>query len=98
MWDAALGEVERVQALNRGEDMLHLASLVGFATLKPQELNAESERLKAARRLPRVVSPTEVVDRTTDILERVALAGRIARRKAARGEAVAPLFGASRGH
>lgn len=98
IWDAALGEVDRVQALDRGTDMQHGAALIGLAFHKPAELATEAQRLRAARRLPQLVSEDEAMARTQALLAQVALATRIARRRGIRGDAAGPFAEVDRVH
>lgn len=89
IWDAALGEVERVEALGRLSDMLTAASLTATAFHEPGKLAAERGALRDLGRLPAgVPEPQEVAAVTEAMLARVALAERVARRARRRGEDV----------
>lgn len=88
IWGAALGEVERVAGLERLSDLITQASLNGTAWHAPARLEEERRRLQAESRLPVAVpEASDAAAATASMLERLALADRVARRKRRRGEA-----------
>lgn len=87
-WDAALGEVERVGGFEALDKMITQAALNGTAWHNPSGLAEERRHLHTSGRLPGPIP--EGVDAaavTDEMLQRLALADRVARRKRRRGEA-----------
>lgn len=99
VWDAALAEVERVEGLGRLADMVTAASLMATAVHQPTKLAEAREQMLGAGRLPAAGGGTDSRDpgtATAALLERIAMAERVARRMARSGQVGDPFLEALR--
>ena len=86
IWGAALEEVERVAAIEHYADAVNAAALQAQAFHEPKQLQDAWGGVRRLALLPVRPTPDQVQEATEAVLDRVALAERIARRKARRGE------------
>lgn len=86
IWGAALDDVERVEAIGRHGEAVTAAALQAQAFHDPKRLRDAQAGVRRLARLPVSVDEEEAARATQSILDRLALAERVARRKRERGE------------
>lgn len=86
VWGAALDDVERVEAIGRHGEAVTAAALQAQAFHEPKRLKDAAAGVRRLARLPVAVTEEEAQEATQSILDRLALAERVARRKRRRGQ------------